>query len=105
MQRRPRRIFKAKVALAAIEGDRILAQLAEQFDVHANQITAWKVQLESGAAEVFGPGGGVLVFGRRWPTSTSKSRRDAAPTPSCSPAGQTRRIAAQSPKLPNSVAR
>ena len=62
MPRRPRRnhtpAFKAKVALAAITGDRTLAQLAEQFDVHPNQITAWKAQLESGAADVFGPGGG-----------------------------------------------
>jgi len=62
MQRRPRRnhtpAFKAKVALAAIKGDRTLAQLAELFDVHPNQITAWKAQLESGAADVFGPGGG-----------------------------------------------
>ena len=60
--RRPRRnhtpAFKAKVALAAIKGDRTLAQLAEQFDVHPNQITSWKAQLESGAADVFGPGGG-----------------------------------------------
>ncbi len=51
MNRRPRRnhtpAFKAKVALAAVKGDRTLAQLAEQFDVHANQITAWKAQLES----------------------------------------------------------
>jgi transposase len=42
--RRPRRnhtpAFKAKVALAAIKGDRTLAQLAEQFDVHPNQISA-----------------------------------------------------------------
>jgi transposase-like protein len=45
------------VALGAIKDDRTLAQLAEQFDVHANQITAWKTQLESGAADVFGPGG------------------------------------------------
>ena len=56
MQRRPRRnhtpAFKAKVALAAIKGDRTLAQLAEQFDVHPNQITSWKAQLESGAADV-----------------------------------------------------
>ena len=63
MQRRPRRnhtpAFKAKVALAAIKGDRTLAQLAEQFDVHPNQITSWKSQLESGAADVFGPGGGT----------------------------------------------
>jgi transposase-like protein len=35
-----------------------LAQLAEQFDVHPNQITAWKAQLEYGAADVFGPAGG-----------------------------------------------
>ena len=62
MSRRPRRNhtpgFKAKVALAAIKGDRTLAQLAEQFDVHPNQITLWKAQLEGGAADVFGPGGG-----------------------------------------------
>ena len=62
MSRRPRRnhtpSFKAKVALAAIKGDRTLAQLAEQFDVHANQITTWKDQLQQGAADVFGPGGG-----------------------------------------------
>ena len=50
--------LKAKVALAAIKGDRTLAELAEQFDVHPNQITSWKAQLEGGAADVFGPGGG-----------------------------------------------
>src|SRR5450759_1622674 len=58
MSRRPRRnhtpAFKAKVALAAIKGDRTLAELAEQFDVHPNQITSWKAQLEGGAADVFG---------------------------------------------------
>src|SRR5437870_5646182 len=62
MTRRPRRnhtpAFKAKVALAAIKRDRTIAQLAEQFDVHPNQITSWKAQLEGGAADVFGPGGG-----------------------------------------------
>jgi transposase len=62
MNRRSRRnhtpAFKAKVALAAIKGDRTLAQLAEQFDVHPNQITSWKAQLEGRAADVFGPGGG-----------------------------------------------
>jgi len=63
MKRRPRRNhtpgFKAKVALAAVKGDRTIAQLAEQFDVHPNQITSWKAQLESGAADVFGPGVGA----------------------------------------------
>jgi transposase-like protein len=62
MSRRARRnhtpAFKAKVALAAIKGDRTLAQIAEQFDVHPNQVTAWKAQLEGSAAGVFGPGGG-----------------------------------------------
>ena len=62
MTRRPRRnhtpAFKAKVALAAIKGDRTLAQLAEQFDMHPNQITSWKAQLEERAADVFGLGGG-----------------------------------------------
>jgi transposase len=61
MPRRPRRnhtpAFKAQVALAAIKGDRTLAELAERFDVHPNQITTWKAQLESGAADVFGRGG------------------------------------------------
>ena len=60
MSRRPRRnhtpAFKAKVALAAIKGDRTLAQLAEHFDVHPNQITTWKAQLEGGASDVFGSG-------------------------------------------------
>jgi transposase-like protein len=60
MTRRPRRnhsaAFKAKVAIAAIKGDRTIAQLAEQFDVHPNQITTWKAQLEGGAADVFGSG-------------------------------------------------
>ena len=37
--------FKAKVALAAIRGDKTLAELAEHFDVHANQISEWKQQL------------------------------------------------------------
>ena len=58
MTRRPRRnhtpAFKAKVAVAAIKGDRTLADLAQQFDVHPNQITPWKVQLLEGAAGVFG---------------------------------------------------
>ena len=61
MSRRARRNhtpgFKAKVALAAIKGDRTIAQLAEQFDVHPNQVTAWKTQLEGKAADAFGVGG------------------------------------------------
>jgi transposase-like protein len=46
-------VFKAKVVIAAIKGDRTFAQLSEQFDVHPNQITIWKDQLVEFAAEVF----------------------------------------------------
>ena len=56
MTKRPRRnhtpAFKAKVALAAVKGEK--AELAQQFDIHPNQITQWKAQLLDGAAGVFG---------------------------------------------------
>ena len=65
MSRRARRhhtpAFKAKVALAAIKGELTLAQLAEHFDVHPNQITQWKAQLQEGAAGVFGSAAGAAA--------------------------------------------
>ncbi len=60
MTRRVRRThapaFKAKVALAAIKGEKTLAELAQQYDVHPNQITAWKAQVLEGVAGIFGSG-------------------------------------------------
>ncbi len=56
--KRPRRnhsaAFKAKVALAALQGDATLTELSQRFDVHANQITQWKQQLAANAAAAFG---------------------------------------------------
>lgn len=58
MSRRPRRnhtpAFKAKVALAAIKGEKTLSELAQEYDVHPNQITTWKSQLLDAVAGVFG---------------------------------------------------
>ena len=46
--------FKAQVALAAVKGDKTLAELAEHFRVQPTQITEWKQQLLARAADVFG---------------------------------------------------
>ena len=58
--RRPRRThspeFKAKVALAALRGDKTLAELAEQYDLHPMQISEWKTQLAESAGLVFARG-------------------------------------------------
>ena len=40
--------------MAAVKGEKTLADLAQQFDVHANQITTWRAQLLEGAAGLFG---------------------------------------------------
>ena len=60
MTRRVRRThcpaFNTKVALAPIKGARALAELAQQYDVHPTQITAWKAQPAEGAAGMFGSG-------------------------------------------------
>jgi len=61
MLRRPRRnhtlVFKLKVALAALKDEKTVAKLAQQFDVHPNQISQWKTQLLERAGTVFEGGG------------------------------------------------
>ena len=45
--------FKAKVALAALKGDKTLAEIAEQYEVHVNQVAQWRSQLLERASDVF----------------------------------------------------
>ena len=58
--KRKRRVFsgtfRAKVALAAVKGDKTLSELAGQFEVHANQVSAWRKELIDRAAELFEDG-------------------------------------------------
>ena len=45
--------FKAKVVLEALKGDKSTAELAQIFNVHPAQISAWKKQLLESASSVF----------------------------------------------------
>ena len=57
MSKRSRRnhssVFKGKVALAALRGDRTIAEIAQQYEIHPNLVTEWKRQLQENAAHVF----------------------------------------------------
>src|ERR1700722_2565191 len=83
MTRRARRMhnpaFKAKVALAAIKGEKTLAELAQQYAVHPNQITAGKAQVLEGAAGLFGGGAAEATPAvRRGHPCSRQSRSPAA---------------------------
>ena len=45
--------FKAKVAIAALKGDKTIAELSQQFDIHANQVIEWKKQLLENSNQIF----------------------------------------------------
>lgn len=54
MRKRFSNEFKAKVALAALRGDKTMSELASEFEVHPTQVSAWRNELKDRATEVFG---------------------------------------------------
>jgi transposase-like protein len=62
--------FKAKVALAAIQEQKTVQQLATLFDVHPTQIHQWKKQLLSGATSLF-------QSGDSFPDTSAQQAREA----------------------------
>ena len=54
MRKRFSNEFRAKVALAALKGDKTMSELASEFGVHPTQVSAWRNELKSRATEIFG---------------------------------------------------
>jgi len=65
--RRPRRAFslefRAKVALAALKGDKTVVELAEQFDLHPNQIIQFRQHAVENMAGLFAKDGAAKPSG------------------------------------------
>lgn len=53
--------FKARVAMAALSGEKTLAELSAEFGVHATMISAWKQELVKRAGELFERGNKAAV--------------------------------------------
>ena len=45
--------FKFKVALEAVKGEKQIAEIAEEYKVHPNQVSQWKKQLLENGSEIF----------------------------------------------------
>ena len=56
MRKRHSPQFKAKVALAEIQNDETIAQIASRFGVHPTMVSTWKRQMLEGAADIFNKG-------------------------------------------------
>lgn len=72
--------FKVKVALATVKSEKTLAELAQQIDVHPNQLTTWRSQLPEGAAGVFGSDGQTEPAGPVIDVKTLHARAGAGVT-------------------------
>jgi transposase len=45
--------FKARVALEAMKGEKSIAQISSEFEVHSNMVSNWKKQLKENIANIF----------------------------------------------------
>lgn len=45
--------FKFKIALEAVKGEKQIAEIAKEYNVHPQQITQWKKELLDNGADIF----------------------------------------------------